>query len=395
MRILIGWDDAEEAELIALYLQAGDHEAVVALDAQSFLRKATESGPWDVVLLAIDFPDPDNAFSLFQTLHDALPDCPIVGACQSNEVVQLARFLTAGMRSYVLRDVGGEFVFLLLTTLESTAKAVHAEYNRHVAERLREEAEAVNRFASAMIADHLFAPTGYAVAGRYEPSEIQVRGDSPVVLAGGDFYDLFSIDRHRSAIVMADAAGHGMQACMSLTILNTHLQMLQKEKIRSAADFVTELNRRFCEHRIVKRQGSLTAVLFGVLRSDRHAMTWTSAGHPLPLLQERDGNRFSTLGNHDVLGPPLGVDEDISYREFSVRIPPHSRILCYTDGLTEASPDENSGLLFGLEGVKKTLTRVCDYSAGDAVRTLFRDSAAFTQGVGRHDDTSALILDRI
>jgi len=397
MRILVGWDHSEEADLISLYLNAGEHSADVVRDVSTLVLKAKSEGPWDVVLMTTGAPTPDAAFNAFREIHEARPNVPVIGACQTGEVVQLARFLTAGMRSYLLRDVGGDFVFLLLTSLESTVNAVQAERNQFLADRLREEVDAVGRFQRGMIADELFCPTGYVVAGRYEPSEIVLKGEAPLVLAGGDYFDVFPLDRHRTGILVADAAGHGMQACMAVTILSTILQMEDFRRVRSAAEFIAEINRRFCAHGIVKRQGNLMTLLFGVLRSDRHEIAWSSAGHPLPLLQERAAGEFRQVeeGNGNLAGPPLGVDADIKYREISTRVPPRARIVCYSDGLTESTPDVASNHFFGLEGVKKTLARMADRTTADTVRTLLTDSAAFTQGAGRHDDTSVLLVDRV
>jgi serine phosphatase RsbU (regulator of sigma subunit) len=346
--------------------------------------------------MATGSPDPDTAFSAFLEIHAARPNVPVIGACHTGEVVQLARFLTAGMRSYLLRDVGGDFVFLLLTTLESVVAAVQAERDQFLAERLRDEVEAVGRFQRGMIAEEMFCPTGYVVAGRYEPSEIVVHGEAPLVLAGGDYFDVFPLDRHRTGILVADAAGHGMHACMAVTILSTILQMGNANRVRSAAEFVAEINRRFCAHRIVKRQGNLLSLLFGILRNDRHEIAWCSAGHPLPLLHDRAAGEFRQIENgNGVVGPPLGVDAELVYRETSTRIGSRVRVVCYSDGLTESTPDVASKHFFGLDGLKKTLSRMADRTAADTVRTLLSDSAAFTQGAGRHDDTSVLIVDRV
>jgi phosphoserine phosphatase RsbU/P len=396
MKILVGWDHSEEADLISLYLNAGEHSADVVQDVSALVLKAKSEGPWDVVLMATGAPDPDAAFNAFREIHEARPNVPVIGACQTGEVVQLARFLTAGMRSYLLRDIGGDFVFLLLTTLESTVNAVQAERNQFLVDRLREEVDAVGRFQRGMIAEEMNSPAGYVIAGRYEPSEIVIRGEAPVVLAGGDYFDVFPLDRHRTGILVADAAGHGMQACMAVTILSTILQMEDSRRVRSAAEFVAEVNRRFCAHRIVKRQGNLMTLLFGVLRNDRHDIAWSSAGHPLPLLHDRDAGEFRQVDNgNSIVGPPLGVDADVAYREIASPVPRRARIVCYSDGLTESTPDVDSKHFFGLEGVKKTLTRMTDRTTADTVRTLLTDSAAFTQGAGRHDDTSVLLVDRV
>lgn len=396
MRILVGWDNREQAELISLYLNGDEHSARV-VQPDALLQAATADGKaWDVVLMSTGNADDGNGtLEIFLRLREALPNCPVVGACKPEDTQQLTRFIAAGMRTYVLRDAQGDFIFLLLTTLEHTVQAVRAEREQFVAEKLREEMDAVLRFERAMIPEQLFAPPGYACSGRYESSKIRVCGGASVLLAGGDFYETFAIDDAHSGLIIADAAGHGMQACLSVTILQTFLQDLRGRPFASPAEFVGELNRRFCRHRIVKTQGNLITLLFGILDHHRHQLVCTSAGHPLPILHDRAGGRMETLSAGRVGGPPLGVDEDIRYREFAVELPPWARLVCYTDGLTEASPDEDSGRQFGLTGIERTLREMADRNAAETVAALLRASDEFTAGAGRHDDASVLILDRL
>lgn len=394
MRILVGWDDPEEAELIGLYLN-NEHDAETALQRETLLQQATRNGPWDVILLSINFGGPEQAFATFEELRARLSNCPIVGACRIDEVVHLARYLSAGMQTYVLRDLSGDFVFLLLRTLESTVQGVQAERERQVAEKLREEVQGVRRFEQAILGENVHSPRGYSIAAQYEPSEIHVSGGRNVLLAGGDFYEAFEIDRARTGLVLADAAGHGMQACLSIAVLQTYLQLLQEGRIRSPAGLTAELNRRFCAHRIVRNQGNLVTLLSAILHVDRHELSWTSAGHPPPLLHDRDAGTFQILDGADHTGPPVGLDAGVAYRDLTCRLPPHCRLVLYTDGLTESTPEPNTGVQFGLDGVRHTLRRMADRPAADALHALLHDSHAFTRGRGRHDDTSVLILDRL
>ncbi|MFQ5735011.1 MAG: PP2C family protein-serine/threonine phosphatase [Planctomycetaceae bacterium] len=394
MRILVGWDNPEEAELISLYLNNDGHTAEVVLGEAPLLARSTPGERWDVILMSTGAADGNGTLDAFQRIRDALPNCPIVGACRPDETGQLTRFIAAGMQTYVLRDAQGDFVFLLLSTLENTVRAVHAERERLVAEKLRQEIDAVLRFQRAMIPEPLFAPPGFQCAGRYESSSIHVRGGAPVVLAGGDFYETFAIDETRTGLAIADAAGHGMHACLSVTILQTCLQELQEQPIASPSEFVARLNRRFCGHRIVTNQGNLITLLFGILDGRRNEIVWTSAGHPLPILQDRRGGRIRTLGARGVGGPPLGVNEEIVYREFAADVPRRSRIVCYTDGVTEASPEANGGRSFSREGVERTLREMVEADAADTIASLLKNSEEFTEGAGRHDDASILILDR-
>ena len=62
------------------------------------------------------------------------------------------------------------------------------------------------------------------------------------------------------------------------------------------------------------------------------AVTWSSAGHPPPLLVHRDG-RVEVLAAP--VGLPLGVDPRAGRPEHRVVVPPAATLLLYTDGLLE------------------------------------------------------------
>ncbi len=395
MRILIGWDDPAEADLIALYLNAnGENQVSLARDCNDLLERANVDGAWDVVMMTTTFPDSDTAFATFEKIRRQQPGCPIVGACKSDDVYLLARFITHGLRSYVLRDVGGDFVFLLQSTLESTVQAVRAEREQRIAERMREEIESVRQFQESILPQEMPAPPGYRLAALYEPSQIREVGGRPVILAGGDYYDVIPLDRKSVVFIVGDAAGHGMRACMSIMVLQTLMQMIHNKKFRKTASFVEEINRRFCTHTLCQREGSLITLLYGILRFDRHVLQWTSAGHPIPLIHDRQSGEVAPAANNQVFGSPLGVDAEMRYHSFVTKLPPASRLLLYTDGLVEAYADGDMSRLFGVDGVAAAMRKSTETPVDATLRALFDASHQFTNGSGRHDDTSALLLER-
>jgi serine phosphatase RsbU (regulator of sigma subunit)/CheY-like chemotaxis protein len=394
MRILAGWDNPKEAELLSLYLELGDDQLSLATDPAALLVEA-QRGPWDVILLALNLPNLDGAFEVFQKLRRLHPECPIVGACHGAEVFRMARFMTGGMKSYIVRDGGGDFVFLLHATLTSAVESVRAEREQKIAERLREEIESVRKLQESIIPRDLHCPAGYRICARYEPSQIQVVGGRPVILAGGDYYDVFALDDQSVVILVGDASGHGMKACMSIITMHTLVRMIRGQQYRDTAAFVSEVNRRLCEQSILKDDGGFITLFYAILRADRNEFQWTSAGHPYPLLDDRERGSITPIGKRGDAGLPLGVYADVEYESFSVSLPRHSRLLLYTDGLVEAFPEGSpEHQEYGLPGVLRTLERCRRQPLTGTLQALFDDSFAHTDGTGRHDDTSIVLLER-
>ncbi len=395
MRILVGWDDSAEAELISLYLNVDQNEAVVTTNVAEYLNCA-EQKAWDVALIALTFPDLERAFETFEQAKGFLHDTPIIGASRPLEIYQLARFVAAGLHSHIMRDAGGDYIFLLMPTVQAAHVAVTAERSRKLADRLRQEIESVRRLQESVIPRNIQAPEGYHVAARYEPSQIQVIGSRPVVMAGGDYYDVFSMKENELVLLVGDASGHGMKACMSIMTMHTLIRMIRENKYNNTSDFVAEVNRRLCEHNIIQDEGGFITLLYCALNTDTHSIEWTSAGHQVPLLQDLKTNQVVPLGNDEEGGLPLGISVDMPYDVKRNVIPPNHRLLLYTDGLTEAFPaggDHHDE--FGTEGIVGALKAAGELPLEQALDTLFIASHEFTGGTGRHDDTSVVLLERM
>ena len=395
MRILIAWDNSQEADLIRLYLTSADYEVALAPGAEEFLAQVKE-GPWDAVLMALTFPKTaEEGFALFGRARRALPGVPVVVGCRPTEMIDLARFLTHGLRLYITRDIQGDFIFLMHSCLKSAIESHHAEQASKLAERLREELESVRRLQESIIPHGLLPPPGYRIVARYEPSQVTVVGDRPVVLAGGDYYDLFRPDDHTLIVLIGDASGHGLKACMSIMTMHTLIRMFAGKEYRNPATFVAEINRQLCDNSIVQSGEGFITLFYAAIDTVKHTLTWTSAGHPAALLHLLVEDRVSAIGGHADGGIPLGINSRAEYSSAQLALPISSRVLLYSDGLTDAFPlDGNARNTFGLRGIIQGLQTCRQMDLEQTLDHLFQASTTFTGHTGRHDDSSALLLER-
>lgn len=410
MRILVGWNDVAQGDLIQLILSAGDHDVVLCTNWERFDAEVQGSDAWDIVLMAIgegpgeessdresetDAAEDEVSYDRFCNVRNTLPGVPIVGACSGDNVYRIARYMTNGMRMYLIRDSSGDFIFMMQSILESTVQSVRAEREQFIAEKLREEIESVRKLQESIIPQDLDCPDGFDISARYESSQIRVMGGQPVTLAGGDYYDVFRLDDDSLVVLVGDASGHGMKACMSIMTMHTLVSMIRTHAYEDTAKFVADVNRRLCEHSVVSGEGGFITLLYGILRTDTNEFQWTSAGHPIPMLQDLADGSVEPLGTLEDGGLPLGVVEDAEYDVHTSIIPPGSRLLVYTDGLEEAFPYGNRDHdQYGIEGIVRTMQTTRDQSTKAALQALFDESTAYTLGAGRHDDTSVVLVER-
>jgi len=199
---------------------------------------------------------------------------------------------------------------------------------------------------------------------------------------------------NKFVVLVGDASGHGMKACMSVITMHTLVRMLKDDEHLKPSDFVATVNKNLCEQAIVSADGGFITLAYGILNGNTHEFQWCSAGHPAPLIQSMETGEVRNVSEEEVGGMPLGLFEGAEYEQHSFIIPPQSRLLFYTDGLQEAFPDQEVHVEFGITGISATMKKNVAEPIEKVMAALFDDSNAFTQGNGRHDDTSVVLIER-
>ncbi|MCA8988810.1 MAG: SpoIIE family protein phosphatase [Planctomycetaceae bacterium] len=396
MRVLVGWDCEDEAELLRLYLNVDDTEVVVETCWEQFLEQAAARNDFDAYLITTNSPDTETAYQAFRKLKEYSADHPIIGAASQEDVYRIARFLTSGMRNYLIRDDNKDYMFLIHSALQSAMEAVRAERERVIAAKLRQEIDSVRKLQESIIPRLLDVPSGYQIAGRYESSEISVFGGHPVTMAGGDYYNALTLPDGNIALLVGDASGHGMKACMSIMTLHTLIQMFPSKRYRNPAVFVHDINESLCRQAVVNDDGGFITLLYGILNPKKSTFEWAAAGHPLPILQNLIDNTLSEQGNVAAVGMPLGIWESAEYKSQKITLPKQSRLILYTDGLAEAFSNGSAErhVEFGTDGIKRIMQAAQKANLDQTIESLFQASHDHTDGVGRHDDTSVLMVQK-
>ncbi len=152
------------------------------------------------------------------------------------------------------------------------------------------------------------------------------------VQVGGDWYDALALPDGSKVLVIGDVVGHDIQAAAVMGQLRNLLRAFAWDRDESPAATVARLDR--ASHELgIDTLATLTLVKVAAgSPGEPRRLTWTSAGHPPPVLIDRDGTaRFLD----QVADPLLGVLPGAERREQGVVAAPCSTLLLYTDGLVE------------------------------------------------------------
>lgn len=142
---------------------------------------------------------------------------------------------------------------------------------------------------------------------------------------GGDWYDLIELDERRLFFVVGDVSGRGVAAGSVMASMLFAIRGFVSEGHGPAAvlDRLTALLD-------VNRDQHFATVVCGIADIDKHEITVASAGH-LPPLLINDRGEFVQVQT----GPPIGVRAGEPYAATTIRVPPRTTLLAYTDGLIE------------------------------------------------------------
>ena len=299
-----------------------------------------------------------------------LPEAPGLSAAQ-HEAVGLLRVRSALVAPVLNR---GDVV-AVLTIARVRGSAPYTERDRELVSALMTRAGLVVEAARASFLDRTVSetmqrallptllpqPDHLQLASRYEPAE-------NTQLVGGDWYDAYLDATGTTSLVVGDVAGHDIAAAVTMGQLRTELRMAGLDgtagpaRVLSTVDVACDT---FGQHVFA------TALVARVERftSDQpardRALTWSSAGHPPPVLLHADGT-VAVLT--DRVGLPLGVDPSRPRPEHRHVLPVNSTLLLYTDGLLEQLdvPAAATGRLggSGTRDLDTGLARLTDLLAG-------------------------------
>jgi serine phosphatase RsbU (regulator of sigma subunit) len=184
--------------------------------------------------------------------------------------------------------------------------------------------------------------------------------------------------------MMADVSGHGLAAAL-LTSVAKVLFRTGAEQCPEPAKLLRWLNRQISSYLAT---GEFLTVFLALWNAKTRYFSYAGAGHP-PALLFAPGDR--AVERLHVSPGIVGVMPDGEFPAGSVRLSPRQRIVCYTDGITEATNGREE--LFGEDGLAGACARWAGAPIAQMVENLFREVDRFLAGEPQRDDQAMLALE--
>jgi sigma-B regulation protein RsbU (phosphoserine phosphatase) len=198
----------------------------------------------------------------------------------------------------------------------------------------------------------------------------------PVGAVGGDWYDFIPMNDGLWGLVLADVSGKGTAAALLMAATRGILRSLA-EACCTPGEVLQRLNRLLVEDFPPAR---FVTMVYAVLDPAKRTLTFANAGHLEPLLIHGQEAQFL---NTDA-GMPLGLGLG-DFSEVEIELTPGSRLVFYTDGITEAANPEAEE--YGQLRLKEHLLQ-----PEASPESLLEDVRSFANGFGLHDDATVITV---
>ncbi len=201
----------------------------------------------------------------------------------------------------------------------------------------------------------------------------------------GDFYDFIRIDDDRVLVLLGDACGKGIPACL-LALMTRSFARSLADNFTSLPEFMAELNAKLYRDTEADR-----FITLGCCLLDRRnwLIEFGRAGHT---------DLITFVHNHLRTLSPDGAALGILPREFAsfdticMAMDPNTNAIMYSDGLTEACSER--GEEFGTERLSQAFYRACSASSvpEKIMQTVLEQVSAFEKE--QTDDRTIVLIRR-
>jgi sigma-B regulation protein RsbU (phosphoserine phosphatase) len=368
--ILVVDDTPTNLSVLVRILEGSGYRILVARNGRAALEIARRTRP-DLMLLDVAMPEM-NGFEVCRALkQDAETSGTIIIFLSAlGEVADKVSGLELGAADYITKPFQSEEVLarvrgqLLRNQLERDLRLSR--------DRLAEEMRSAGEMQRLLLPRTLPGNGKVTFAAHYRTS----------LHAGGDYYDVLTLDAGRVGVFVADVSGHGARAAIIMAMMRTLLHS-PNSPLDEPAQILDKMNRHFG---YLRETPLFATAVYAVIDPTAERMRIACAGHPAPLVL-REGQPISPLPCEGTM--PLFMFDLKTVPQSDHELRPGDRLVFYTDGITERQTI--AGEMFGLERLMETLARDAARGPEHLLGCVIEDVETFADGHEPQDDQTLLL----
>ncbi|MEK9627733.1 MAG: SpoIIE family protein phosphatase [Nitrospinota bacterium] len=290
----------------------------------------------DLILMDVEMPEM-NGFEACKKIKaldsDSHSFTPIIFITGKGDLESMKTGLKSGGEDYLAKPFEPEELLARVQAVMRTKK-LYNELNEAYAFIEREQ-DIIASIQKSLLCHKLPEIPGYRFFADYQPSS----------KASGDYYDFIRIDEDHLGVLVADVSGHGSPAAVIMAMMRVSLRSFLSH-LHSPKEVLEKINTSLCDN---QKSGHFITAFYGVVHLPTRKMKYASAGHNPPLLIDYNQDQIVELKTGK--GFPLMIHCSNELEEKEIELPLNSKLICYTDGLTEAKGKDQE--MYGLERLKQ------------------------------------------
>ncbi len=267
--------------------------------------------------------------------------------------------------------------FLEGLSLQAGVALENARYHERNLEwtRVQRDLEAARLIQRSLLPQQLPEIPGYSIAFR----------STACYEVGGDYVDIIELPDGAQIMTVADVAGKGLASAIVGTSFRSAFRAIATAGV-PLAELAGRLNDQHYSEGVEARRRYVTAI-FLRLEPATHTLEVVNAGHnPGFLVTGGSGRPAQQIV---ASGTPIGLVPGMQYTSETFAFPSGSKLLFYTDGLTEVFKGDDE---FGTERLLSAFSGSNLSESAALLDSLWQELHDFCGGAHQEDDMTALAL---
>jgi serine phosphatase RsbU (regulator of sigma subunit) len=242
--------------------------------------------------------------------------------------------------------------------------------------RVQQDLDAARDIQRSLLPQHLPDVSGYSLGFK----------SATCYEVGGDYLDILELGDGTILLVVADVAGKGLASAMMSVNFRSAFRAIAMTGL-PLDEIAARMNQHHWQEGEEARRRYVTAI-FLKLHPHEGELEIVNCGHNPGFVVHPDGSTCQ----FDSTGTPLGLLPGMTYGTEKCPFPSGSRLLFYTDGLTEAFRGDEE---FGPERLLENFSKCQSSKADGILDALWTAIHTFVEGGPQGDDMTALVLCRM
>jgi phosphoserine phosphatase RsbU/P len=206
----------------------------------------------------------------------------------------------------------------------------------------------------------------------------------PAESVGGDYYDFLPMPEGGLFFTLGDVSGKGIAAAVMMASMQASLRSQVVRAPVSIAALIGDLNKAVYSFSTAEKYSTLFC---GSLHVGTRKLTYVNAAQVRPmLLRSRDGQVERLDGD----GFPVGLLDISEYDQKEVLLQPGDAVLCFTDGISEATNAKNE--MWNESEVEKIVRTCVGLTAQQMIDRLVEATERFAGEAEQADDMTVVAI---